>query len=176
MHCWCFLGYFLKPLQDKSTSQQVSWSLCCVVNSLIVSGAQPTDRQWVLLSCSGQLKIEADFLRTGNWQEGLPSQKEGIFSQPLRRNIDYNDYSLWKLLHNLYSQASFVVWAEHYSRRRAWEGHRLRQVLKFYRNTSLIISPVSGHCVSLQCCEDLEHTWRGNWTGKELINLIFTSL
>ena len=122
------------------------------------------------------IKIEADFLRTSNWQEGLPSQKEGIFSQPLRRNIDYNDYSLSKLLHNLYSQASFVVWAEHYSRRRAWEGHRLRQVSKFYWNTSLIISPVSGHCVSLQCCEDLEHTWRGNWTGKELINLICTSL
>ena len=55
------------------------------------------------------MKIEADFLRTSNWQEGLPSQKEGIFSQPLRRNIDYNDYSLSKLLHNLYSQASFVV-------------------------------------------------------------------
>ena len=31
-------------------------SLCSVVKTLIVSGAQPTDRQWVLLSCCGQLK------------------------------------------------------------------------------------------------------------------------
>ena len=33
-------------------------SLCSVVKTLIVSGAQARDGQWVLLSCSGQLKIE----------------------------------------------------------------------------------------------------------------------
>ena len=33
-------------------------SLCSAVKTLIVSGAQPRDRQWVLLSCCGQLKKE----------------------------------------------------------------------------------------------------------------------
>ena len=32
-------------------------SLCSVVKTLIVSGAQARDRQWVLLSCCGQLKM-----------------------------------------------------------------------------------------------------------------------